>query len=658
MAKISAHPDEPELLAVAVGEPAGAAIEEHVADCPACRQRVERLRAEASEMHGLGNAWAECRPGVQTGLPEDDLPPSETITISEAIAPSSRSRSGRGFAVDPDELKEIIAICDRFEAKLVAGLSPRIEDYCIENERLGPQLVGELIVRELESASKRDPSFRPDRESYNLRFPSCSEEVAWAIATVLESGRIAPERRVGPFELLDELGRGGQGVVYRARQTGLAETEHLVALKLILPSRLGSQADIDRFICEVRALAKLNHRGIVPVFYSGEDRGQPYVAMKLLGPSLDSLGRLSTDEALRIVIEVARAVDYLHQHAHVHCDLKPSNVLLDGDQPLITDFGLSRFLDPDPQAASMDPRGLEGTIPYMSPEQIQGEPRKASDIYSLGAILFELLTGQTPFGSGLRAIPRILHDEVRGPRHHSPGVPAALDAIVRKCLRKDPSTRFASAGQLADELERVRLREPLLHTPADTLIQKLYQWVSLNRELATRLSALGAVLALTQFNYFVIVKAPDPWLHLAVTGVELIWIVSSVVFAGLFRVLGPGETLRSSWMAVDVGLLTVLLGLLRAETSTAVLGYPLLIVISGLWSRVRLVWLTTALCLAGYAALVYGHKAQGTPWTLGTKDDDPNIALVIMFVTGYVIALQVRRASAALNACHLRRTER
>ncbi len=228
-----------------------------------------------------------------------------------------------------------------------------------------------------------------------------------AISVFQELYQIPPERAIGKYELLEVLGRGSQGVVYRARHEGLEGAMHVVALKLILPARLASCRDVDRFVDEVLKMAKMNHRGILPVYDSGEDHGQPYLAMKLvdtsLAQALRTRGCFAPDESARLIIEIARAVDYLHQHGFVHCDLKPSNILLEGDQPLITDFGLSRALEPDSRSDALDPRRLEGTIPYMAPEQARGAPEKASDIHALGAILFELLTGRTPFGTGSHA---------------------------------------------------------------------------------------------------------------------------------------------------------------------------------------------------------------------------------------------------------------
>jgi eukaryotic-like serine/threonine-protein kinase len=547
---------------------------------------------------------------------------------------------------------ELNAICDRFEHELRDGRNPRIEDYCVENEAMAPRLLASLLALELEYRRKHDGSFRADADDYHLRFPAHPAAVDEAIATFQQLYRIPPYRWIGLYELLEELGRGGQGVVYRARRKGLEKAEHLTALKLILPSRLTSRRDVDNFVNEVRAMAKLNHRGVLPVFDSGEDRGQPYVAMKLVGSSLDELlrthGSVAPAEAARLIVEIARAVDYLHQHGIVHCDLKPSNILLDGEQPLITDFGLSRVLEPEAAADALDERRLEGTIPYMAPEQARGEPEKASDIHALGAILFELLTGRTPFGSGRRALTRILHEEAPSPRQVDPTVPASLDRIVRKCLRKDPNERYETAVQLAAELDRFLRKEELLHTPVDTTVQYVFLWLRQHRELTSRLTILGSILALTQFNYFVILsnKPRDPTLHMTVTVVELIWIAFSILFDRLSWTEGHHEPLRPAWIVIEVSLLTILLANLNAARTAMVLGYSLLIAISGLWSRVRLVWLTTAVCIAGYSTLILAERSEGHAWTTGTTNHDPNVVIAMFLVTGYVIAVQVERACA------------
>jgi serine/threonine-protein kinase len=581
--------------------------------------------------------------------------------LSEEDAMRSQVETEELSTVSIASDSEMSAICECFEDELRAGRSPRIDDYLVENEVLRPRLLAELITLELEYLRKRDPSLRPDPAAYHRRFPDHRNAVVAAISTFHRLYQIPAERWVGPYELLEELGRGGQAVVYRARREGLPGAEHLVALKLILPARLGSIRDVERFVDEVRKMVRLNHRGVLSVFDSGQDRGQPYMAMKLVPTNLEQTlktrGALDPDEAARLVAEVARAVDYLHQHDIVHCDLKPSNILLDGEQPLIADFGLSRVLQSGPASDPLAQHRLEGTIPYMAPEQVQGEPGKASDVYSLGAVLFELLTGLTPFGRGRSALQKIVRDEAPGPRQVDRRLPAALDQIVRKCLRKDPSERYANAAQLAAELERFRQRRELVHTQADTFAQRAYLWCCRHRELTSRLVALGSVLAVTQFNYFVIIPAHtrERPRHVFVTAVELIWIAASVVFDRMTQTKDSREPWRPLWITIDVILLTALLAMLNnaehsAANSALVMGYVLLIAISGLWCRVPLVWFTTALCLAGYAALVISDTKPEATWTLGTAAKDANAVLILMLATGYVIAIQVGRARAALSA--------
>jgi hypothetical protein len=286
---------------------------------------------------------------------------------------------------------------------------------------------------------------------------------------------------------------------------------------------------------------------------------------------------------------------------------------------------------------------------------VRGEPGKASDIYSLGAVLFELVTGRTPFGSGREALGRILREEVPGPRQVDPALPVALDRIVRKCLRKDPSERYQSAAELAGDLEHFLRREPLVHTPPETAVQALYLWTRRHRELTARLVGLGSILALTQFNYWLIPTNTDPRFHLSVTLVELLWIAASIALDRIARARGPRVPLRAAWIVIDVAMLTALLGLLDAASTSLVLGYPLLISASGLWDRVRLVWLTTALCTAGYAALVIEVHRWAIVWPSRTRTEDPNAVLVILLITGYVVAIQVERARDALRAVQARR---
>jgi serine/threonine-protein kinase len=264
--------------------------------------------------------------------------------------------------------------------------------------------------------------------------------------------------RFGDYELLEELGRGGMGVVYRARQLSL---QREVAVKMILRGQLASPADLDRFRSEAEAAARLNHPGIVPVYEVGEVDGRAYFSMKHIdGETLArrlAPGPLPPREAARLLAAVARAIHFAHEQGVLHRDLKPSNILLDRqDQPHVTDFGLAKQLT---EAASLTRTGaVIGTPAYMAPEQAagaRGEVGPPSDVYSLGVILYHMLTGRPPFqaASPVDVLLMVLEQDPVPPRLLNPKADADLEMIALRCLQKPTDLRYATAAALADDLE-------------------------------------------------------------------------------------------------------------------------------------------------------------------------------------------------------------
>jgi serine/threonine protein kinase/tetratricopeptide (TPR) repeat protein len=304
---------------------------------------------------------------------------------------------------------------------------------------------------------------------------------------------------LGDYELLEEIGRGGQGVVFRARQKSLNRT---VALKVIGLGQWASKAHLKRFRREAEAAASLEHPGIVPIHEVGERDGSCYFSMKFIeGGQLDEIVRrepMPIRQAAELIAKVARTVHYAHEHGILHRDIKPGNILLDAKgEPHLTDFGLARLLE----AESTVTRTLEvlGTPSYMAPEQALGENAavsSATDVYGLGAVLYQLLTGQPPFAGGTtyETIKLLLDTEPRQPRLLNPKIDRDLSTISLKCLEKDPKRRYSSALALAQDLERWLKHEPILarHTGIFTRGKK---WVWRNPTSALLVASLVVLAA-------------------------------------------------------------------------------------------------------------------------------------------------------------------
>ncbi len=306
------------------------------------------------------------------------------------------------------------------------------------------------------------------------------------------------QRDFGDYELCEKIGQGGMGVVYRARQHSL---DREVALKLLSAGPWASSEFIERFRREAQSAARLEHPNIVTVFDSGNQHDLHYFSMRLvrgesLAARLQRQSPLPPREAARLLRVVADALDYAHRLGVLHLDLKPGNVLIDeAGEPMVADFGLARRID---QAFADEGDEVCGTPSYMAPEQATARSQqigRATDIYGLGAILYETLSGRPPFlaATAQATLLRVVNEPLLPPREYNPAIPADLEAICLRCLRKDPAQRYATASALSDDLRRFLEDRPVsVRQPGG--VERTRRWIRREPRVA---AAVGAfVLAL------------------------------------------------------------------------------------------------------------------------------------------------------------------
>src|SRR6266511_3595508 len=305
-------------------------------------------------------------------------------------------------------------------------------------------------------------------------------------------------REFGDYELLEEIGRGGQGVVFRAWQKSLNRT---VAVKIIEIGQLTTSAHLKRLRREAEAAAKLNHPGIVPIYEVGERDGTYYFSMRFVeGDALDEVvdrGSMSVRQAAELIAKVARTVHYAHEHGILHRDIKPGNILLDANgEPHLSDFGLARLVEHGSTLTGT--LEVMGTPCYMAPEQAVGNNAalcRGTDVYGLGAVLYELLTGNPPFSGATtyETIHLLLDSEPRQPRLLNRKIDRDLSAVCLKCLEKNPRYRYSSALELAEDLERWLWHEPI-RAKRSGFFTHARKWVQRNPMIAA-LITLSVLLA-------------------------------------------------------------------------------------------------------------------------------------------------------------------
>jgi tetratricopeptide (TPR) repeat protein/predicted Ser/Thr protein kinase len=413
-------------------------------------------------------------------------------------------------SLPPSLVERIDEICDGFEAAWKAGQPPRIEDYLTNlPDAEMTVLLRQLLLLDVDYRGQQDEFPRP--EDYLERFPGCADIVESVFdetlpvkkersgarsATTVLSNRSADTNASGPeppptiswndpsyrtspqisdlpeipdHEMLEVIARGGMGVVLKARQKELGR---VVAVKLPLPARLSGEEDRERFVREARTVATLRHANICPIYEVGQVQQWPFITMAFIdGETLAERGerqRPSAREAAQLVAVLAWAVAYAHEHNVLHRDIKPANVMVDREtgQPVLMDFGLAKHLTVEGESDLTRSGQIMGTPAYMAPEQAAGQNERVdqrSDVYSLGAVLYQLLTGRAPFsGNSGEVLWKVQSEEPVAPRQLVKKLHLDVETICLKAMAKDPSERYESAAALAEDLERFCNRQPIM----------------------------------------------------------------------------------------------------------------------------------------------------------------------------------------------------
>lgn len=473
------------------------------------------------------------------------------------------------------------------------------------------------------------------------------------------------------YEILDEIDRGGMGVVYRARQKS---PDRIVAVKMMKQGVFSSATEKERFRNEANAASQLEHPAVVPIYEVGEIRGEPFITMKFINGQtfarvLHQQGKPGQAPAtiaasIECLLIVARAIANAHEQGIIHRDLKPSNILIDRatGQPWITDFGLARNVNSD---SSLTTAGdIIGTPGYMAPEQALGKSgpvTPAADVYGLGAILYRILTGRTPIdvdADDLAAtIERIREHDVVPPRERDRRISRELSTVCLKALETNPTLRYHNAGELADDLQRYLDGEAIQARPLG-IVRKLSRWARHRPGLTVTLCTVGVFYLYHRIAVAAGMLEGDLTFRLVVNIIAPLAVVNAFVWQILLRRTQGAAWTLYAWATGEVVLLTALVYSGDGASSGLVPAYFLLVATSVLRCRPLLVGYVTALTMLGFTALWIAAErlsesrvvelTAGTPAHVGPLRAIP--ILLTLFLVGLVQFIALRRSSVSLES--------
>lgn len=533
------------------------------------------------------------------------MPSSEDPTTSSFDSPDKNSAPS---------IEQVIA---EFVEQTEKSLSPKKEDFL-----------------------RRYPQFRIELSEFfevHDQFTNSSNKLTFAKTGTQVSMRpigessitTNPPQFLGDYEILDEIDRGGMGVVYKARHQKL---NRVVALKLIRSGELASEEEVQRFMSEAEAAAALNHPCIVPIYEVGAINGLVFYTMAFIeGKSLSELVKeqaLDAMEAVRIVRKLCSAVAYAHSQGIYHRDLKPANVLVNSEgMPIIIDFGLAKVANHDDSLTATGQ--ILGTPAYMTPEHAAGKAKHigpAADVYALGAILYFLCTRQPAFSgpTPFDVLIQVLDKRPPRPSKVNKSLDKSLDVVCLKSLEKKPAERYQSAKELAVDLEKILTGEPI-DGPQESSLEKLRKWWQREPILAAHTLGIGATTVVVVLFY--LIRGESSELFYYRVGLLLIWLSLSFFLQSWVNIAQWTHVAIFSWLAIDVTIYTSLIAFASPPRSMLLIGYPMMIVASALYYQRRFTVTKTLLCIVGFGIL----------GGLFPKEDFNKLDFIAIFMIGLVV---------------------